>query len=308
MVDRSRPLTEFEYFAPPSLPEVVALLRQGNGRARLIAGGTDLMLEMKNRAVQPEILIDLNRVPELSNIELDGDTLRIGATATLNQIKDSAAVRQRAPLLIDALAQFASHMIRNRATVAGNLCNASPAADLGPPLLALDAAVTLHGTEGARTVPLAEFFVAPGRTAMRPDEVLTEIAIPWRDGRSAYLKLGRRKGFAISIAAAAGFGVIADGRIEDIRLALCAVAPTPIRSRAAEAALIGETPSAAALEHAAGLVRDEIQRAADERVTPAGGYHRATPPYRVEMSYRMAKRVLAAICNGERAPELGAQG
>ncbi len=301
MQDLSRPLTAFEYAAPESLPEVLALLREHGARARLLAGGTDLMLEMKRRAAEPEILVDLGRVPELSFVELAGDTLRIGATATLTEIKDSTVVKQRAPLLIDAIRQFGSQLIRNRATVAGNLCNASPAADLAPPLLALDASVKLQGTTGERSLPLAEFFLAPGRTVIRPDEVLTEIAIPCREGRAAYFKLGRRKGFAISLVAAAGFGVIAGGRVEDIRLALSAVAPTPIRSLEAEAALIGEAPSAAAIDRAAELVRQEVQRAADLRRPPPDGYRRATPPHRVEMSYRIAKRLLTGICNGEGA-------
>jgi CO/xanthine dehydrogenase FAD-binding subunit len=161
--------------------------------------------------------------------------------------------------------------------------------------------VKLQGPAGERVLPLAEFFLAPGRTAIRPDEVLTEVAIPCRDGRSAYLKLGRRKGFTVSIVAAAAFGVLADGRVEDIRLALCAVAPTPIRSAAAEAVLLGEAPSAEAIERAAQLVGQDVQRAADLRQPPPDGYRRATPAYRVAMSYRMAKRLLSGICNGEGA-------
>ena len=286
MQDCSRPLAEFDYVAPRSLHEVFALLQNSSARARVVAGGTDLMLEMKNRSVQPEILIDLNRVSKLSFVELDDHMLRIGATTTLNEIKESSAIQQRAPLLIDAIIRFASHTIRNRATVVGNLCNASPAADLAPSLLALDAVVTLQGPTGERTIPLDEFFVAPGCTAIQANEVVTEISIPCRDGNSAYLKLGRRKGLVISVAAAAAFAVVTDGKIEDIRLALCAVAPTPIRSREAEEALIGTIADTEAITNAAELVRQQVQHAADVRKSPDSGYKRATPAYRVEMSYR----------------------
>lgn len=302
MRDQARPLAPFEYFAPGSLKEVLALLH-GSAGARVIAGGTDLMLLLKDRVVQPEVVIDLNRVPELSFVERDGDKLRIGAAATLNEIRASPAVREWAPLLLEAIAEFGSHMLRNRATIGGNLCHASPAADLAPPLLALDASVILRSIVGERSVPLSEFFAGPGQTVLQPGEVLREIEIPCRKGVSGYLKLGRRKGFNISIVAVAVFGAIEDGKAEDMKLALCAVGPTPFRSRAAEAALNGNPFSADVIDEAARLVRQDVERATDirkasatRRATPT--YRRATSPYRVEMSQVMARRVLTGMSNG----------
>lgn len=308
MLVQTRPMTVFEYFAPGSLNDVLSLLRDGGAQARVLAGGTDMILDLKNHAVRPEVIVDLNRVRELSFVELEGDTLHIGAATTLNEIKDSPVVRQRAPVLLDAIAEFASDTIRNRATIGGNLCNASPAADLGPPLLVLDASVALRGMAGERSIPLSEFFVGPGRTALRPGEVMTRIDIPLRDGRSAYLKLGRRKGFAISIVSVAAFGVITDGKVEDIKVALCAVAPTPIRGTMAEAVLNGNPLSEDVIDEAARLVGRDVEALTDIREPPPDGgtapsYRRATSRYRVEMAHVMARKVLTRISNGGGARE-----
>jgi carbon-monoxide dehydrogenase medium subunit len=307
MLVQTKPLTAFEYFAPASLDEALKLLSDGGAQARVLAGGTDMMLDLKSRAVQPGVIVDLNRVRELSFVETSGDTLKIGATTTLNEIKESLLVRERTPVLLDTLMEFASDTIRNRATMGGNLCNASPAADLGPPLLVLDALVVLRGMAGERSLPLSEFFVGPGRTALQPGEVMTRIDIPLRDGRSSYLKLGRRKGFAISIVSVAAFGVITDGTVEDIKVALCAVAPTPIRGMKAEAALNGQKLSEGVIEEAARLVGREVEALTDIREPPPDdatpSYRRATSPYRVEMSQVMARRVLTSILNGGGARE-----
>jgi carbon-monoxide dehydrogenase medium subunit len=307
MRDQARPLSAFEYFSPESLGEVLTLLQEGGERARLLAGGTDMMLQLKNHTVQPEVIVDLGRIRELSFIEFKNDTLHIGATATLNEIKDSPEVQQRTPLLLDVIMQFGSHMLRNRATIGGNLCHASPAADLAPPLLALDASVRLQGMEGERLVPLSEFFVGPGKTVIQPGEMLKKIEIPCRDGRSGYLKLGRRKGFNISIVAIAAFGAITEGKVEDIKVALCAVGPTPIRSKKAEEGLIGNPLSEEFIDNAARLVRQDVKLITDIREKSSNGrasrsYRRASSPYRVEMSHRLARKVLTMMSN-----EKGAQ-
>ena len=307
MQSQTRPLAPFEYFAPGSLNEVLTLLRELGAGARLLAGGTDMIQQLKDRVARPRAIVDLRNVDELSFIECGGDTLRIGATATLNEIKNSPDVQQRAPLLVEVSREFGSHMIRNRATIGGNLSNASPCADLAPPLLVLDASVVLQGMDGERSLPLTEFFVGMGKTALRSGDVLKRIDVPCRDGRSGYLKLGRRKGFNLSIVSVAAFGATTDGKVADIKVALGAVAPTPIRSTKAEAELNGNPIGEAAIDRAARLVREDVQAQADirdasfsyERGTAT--FRQASSPYRVEISEIMARRVLTRILDGEGA-------
>jgi carbon-monoxide dehydrogenase medium subunit len=208
----------------------------------------------------------------------------------LNEIKKSPVVQERAPVLAEAIGVLASNPIRNRATIGGNLCNASPAADTAPPLLALDASLTLMGSDSERVVPISEFFVGPGQTVKRPDEVVKDVIIPLKKGRSAFLKLGRRKGFTLSIASVAAFGVITDGKFDDLRVALGAVAPTPIRSLKVEEALVGMEVSEERIEKAARLVKEEVNPITDVRASAA---------YRKEMSYVLTKRVLKKIAMWE---------
>lgn len=285
-----RPLSRFEYFSPDSLGHALTLLKEYGEGARLLAGGTDLLVWMKKRSASPGVIVDLNKVPELSSIEVRGNDLHIGAATKLNDIKGSKAVQKKAPALSEAIGSLATSAIRNRATIGGNLCSASPAADTAPPLLALDASVTLEGPDGGRTVPLSEFFLGPGRTIRRPDEVLRELMIPWGEGRSAFLKLGRRKGFTLSIASAAAFIVIKDGKFEDVRIALGAVAPVPMRSKKAEEMLKGTAVSEENIGKAAQLVKEEVNPITDVRASAA---------YRREMACLLAKKVLKRLAMGE---------
>ena len=245
---------------------------------------------MKKRIVPTPVIVDINRVSELSFIEVRDDQLHIGALTRLNMIKESSIVQQKAPLLAEAIGFLAAYPIRNRATIGGNLCSASPAADTAPPLLALDASVILESSEGKRTVALSEFFTGPGQTIRKRDEVLRELKIPCREGRSAFLKLGRRKGFTLSIASAAAFGVIRDGKFEDIDIAVGAVAPTPILSQKIKEALKGSQVSIERIEKASKLIQDEVNPITDVRASAA---------YRREMVSLLTKRVLKKVALGE---------
>ena len=285
-----RPLPRFEYFAPTSLDEVVTLLKEYHDEARLLAGGTDLLLNMKKRIVWPSVVVDLNRVSKLSSVEMNGKDLRIGAMTRLNDIARSPAVREKAPLLAEAIGFLAAGPIRNRATLGGNLCNASPAADTAPPLLALEASLKLCGPEGKRDVAISEFFLGPGQTERRADEVLTEVIIPVQKGRSAFMKLGRRKGFTLSIVSVAAIGVIEDERFSDVRLALGAVAPTPMRSREAEEILRGARIDEEGISKAAELIKGTVSPITDVR---------ASAQYRREMASVLTKRVLRSVVTGD---------
>ena len=284
-----RPLPEFEYLAPDTLEEVVGLLKKNANGTQLLAGGTDLLIWLKKRVTSPIVIVDINSVAELSFIEMTGDDLHIGATTRLNVIEGSQIVRQKVPVLATAIGLLASPPIRNRATIGGNLCSAWPAADTAPPLLVLDASVTLTGPDGDRSIKLSEFFLGPGQTVKRPDEVLRKITIPCREGRSMFLKLGSRKGATLSIVSAAAFVEIRDERFKDLKVALGAVAPTPILSRKVEGMLKGRGVCKKEIEHAARRIAGEVNPITDTL---------ASATYRKEMAVLLTKRVLTSVALG----------
>ncbi len=286
-----RPLPKFNYFSPSSLGETFKILSDYKGKSKLLAGGTDLLVKMKKGAVSPDVVVDLSKISELSFIELAGGNLRIGGLTRLADIGESFLVRERAPALAEAIDVLASSQVRNRATIAGNLCNASPAADTAPPLLALDASVKLRSPDGERIVPLAEFFLGPEQTVAKPDEVLTEVIIPLQEGSSAFIKLGRRKAFTLSVTSVAAFARVKKGRFEEVRVALGAVAPTPMRARKVEEALKGKEVNEENIEKAAEAVKEECCPITDVR---------ASAEYRTEMSYVLTKRVLGKTGLGEK--------
>jgi probable selenate reductase FAD-binding subunit len=281
-----RPLPKMVYASPSSLKEALGLLKKYKNKARLLAGGTDLIPKMKKRMIAAEVVIDLNRIPGLSGIKLGRDGLHIGGLTRLNEIKESRLVGEKAPVLVRAISVMASPPIRNRGTMAGNLCTASPAADTAPPLLVLNASVRLQNARGKRVVPVSEFFQGPQKTAKNPDEILTEVIIPVQKGASAFMKLGRRKAFTLSVVSAAAFARVRRGKFEEVRLALGAVAPTPLRSRKVEEALKGKEASEENITRAADLIREEVKPISDVRASEA---------YRREMSAVLTRRVLGQV-------------
>jgi probable selenate reductase FAD-binding subunit len=281
-----RPLPKFEYVAPSSVEEVFRLLREYQERARVLAGGTDLLVKLKKRVALADLIIDLNKISELSFIESVEDRLHIGGLTRVEQIRESPTVRMMAPALFEAISVMASPPIRNRATLAGNLCNASPAADTAPPLLVLEASVKLRSADGERDVPLTQFFLGPEQSVMKPDELLTEIIIPIQQGVSTFMKLGRRKAFTLSIVSVAAFARSDKGKFDEIRVALGAVAPTPVRARRVEETLKGSDVNEKNIEKAAELIKQEVHPITDVR---------ASAEYRREMSSILTKRVLKKV-------------
>jgi carbon-monoxide dehydrogenase medium subunit len=298
MSEELRPLPAFEYAAPRSLAEAIALMKQHGGAAQLLSGGTDLLPRMRKRKCAPSVIVDLNRIPGLSFIEMRGNTLHVGAGTRLAELHESRIVKEKAGALAAALRVMASPGIRNRATIGGNLCNGSKCADTPPALLVLDASVTLRGPDGERIVPLSEFFTqrekpAPGcsKTVVRADEIMTEVIIPCRQGSSTYLKLGRRKGSSIAIASVAAFAVITDEKFEDVRVAVSAVASAPIRGHRVESALTGMPVNEENIERASALIKEEIEPISDVRGSAA---------YRKEMASVLIRRALTKIAMGDR--------
>ncbi len=275
------------YAAPRSLAEAVALLR--TGEATILAGGTDLMPQSKTgRARFQRMLMNVRHVPELRGIRGTQDCVRFGALTTITELLDSALVKNRFNALWQAADHFASEQLRNAATIGGNICNASPAGDTLVPLLVFDARVELtsevNGAAARRTLPLAEFFVGPGRTQRRATELLTAVEVPLPpDGFfSEFYKFGTRPALDIS-AIAIGFGAVRDGqRLRQVRVAFGAVAPTPIRAAKTEAALASQ-PLPAAIEPALAAAAADIHPISDIR---------ASAWYRRELVRNVLRRML----------------
>jgi carbon-monoxide dehydrogenase medium subunit len=263
----------FEYCAPTNLPEAISLLNRYGSSARLIAGGTDLLIALKERSDRPAYLINLAGMPELCFIDYDpADGLRIGAAVTVREVEKSALVRSCYPVITSAAASLASVQIRNLATVAGNICRASPSADLPPALLALGASVRLAGPAGQRVVALVDFFSGPGKTVLHPDEILTEILVPpvrpYRSG-AVYLKHSPRRAMDLASIGIAAALTLDEGRCSAVGIAMGAVAPTPRRAPQAEAVLAGQRPTPELIERAAEAAACEASPISDVRASAA---------------------------------------
>ncbi len=254
-------MPEFEYVAPETLAEACAVLGQWGGRAKVLAGGSDLIVKMKSGLMSPDCLVSLKRLHELKGIRHEaGVGVIIGARVTHNELVTSPIMGLWFPSIPDAAGHMAGYQIRNVGTVGGNLANAVPSADLPPILLALNAKVKLVGVSGARTIALEEFFVGPGKTVLAVGEILTEVIIPEQEiTGSHYLKFGLRKADALAVVGIATAVKMQGDILQDVRIALGAVAPVPLRARAAEDALRGK-PATEANFAIAGKLAAEIAK------------------------------------------------
>jgi carbon-monoxide dehydrogenase medium subunit len=254
----------FEYFAPQTLSETVDILARFKGDARIIAGGTDLLLKMKAGKETPRAVVNIKRIPDLRGLTFNS-RLAIAALTTLEELRRSPVVRDHFPALADAAATMASVQIRNLATVGGNLCNAAPSADLAPILIALNATAQIAGPGGARYVSLEEFFTGPGATVLAPDELLAAVEVPRPSGRALYLKHAPRAFMDIAVVGV-GIAMGLDGeRCKSVRIVLGAVAPRPLRARRAEHELLGQSPQPERIERAAKLAAAESEPIDDVR-------------------------------------------
>lgn len=260
----------FEYHEPTSIAAAVALGARFGEAGRFLAGGTDLMIQMRRGRVAPRHVLSLHRVAGLDRIEVDG-VVRLGALVTHRSIERCPHFQGGLRALIEGAEVVGGHQIRNVATVGGNIVNASPAADVVPVLLALDATVTCLGPDGERTLPLAGFLTGPGQTARRPGELLTSIRFDRLPPRSAtaFLKAGRRKAMEISVVCVAVRLMLdaAHARCREARIALGAVAPTTMRARTAERALEGQPLTEAVLRSAGRLAAGECAPIDDVRAS-----------------------------------------
>jgi len=282
-------LPKFQYHEPSSLIEACRLMHELRGAVRPIAGGTDLVVNMRRGAVAPEHIVSLGRIKELSGMGLSGSTLTIGACSTVASLAASSDLASRFHALCEGALGLGSPLVRNLATAGGNLVTARPAADLPPPLMAYGGSVILQSTSGQRVVPLDQFFVGPGRTVMTPTEILTTILleIPSAFSGAGYIKLGTRRALEISIVSVASYLSLEQpgGKIRSARIVLGSVAPVPMRAGDAEKTLIGETPSPSL------FLKAGETAAADSRPIDD---HRGTAEYRRDMVSVLTQKTLGA--------------
>lgn len=279
-------LPEFEYFEPKSLDEAGNLLKELGTSAKIMNGGTDLLVLMKDAVIAPESIVDIKNIPGLDAIEYEkGKGLRIGGLTKLLTIEKSELIKKEYPAIADAARYVASTQIRAKGTVAGNICNASPSADTAPILLVLNANVKTWGPEQSRTIPIGQFFKGVKQTVLEQGEIVTSIEIPplGADERIAYIKFAFRKAMDLAIVGVAVWLKVNDNICVDARVALGAVATTPILAPKAAEALIGKELTDAVIAEAGIQAMESCKPISDVR---------ASAEYRSDMIRVFTKRAI----------------
>jgi carbon-monoxide dehydrogenase medium subunit len=292
-------IRSFDYWAAPDLDEALDELDLHGADAKVIAGGTDLVLNMKKKNILPRRVISLHNLNELDFVQPDNATVRIGALTNHADLAANPFLKHHLPILCEAVGLIGSWQIRNVGTIGGNICNASPAADSAPPLLVLNAQLIIVSKTAEKKVPLESFFTGPGATTLESDQILKEIVIdlPKHPAAGCYLKLRRRKAVDVSLAGVAFQAETgSDGKtLAKVGIALGGVAPTPVRAPEAEAVLVGLT-----LDKAITRVSDCV-KVAIKAASPIDDV-RATASYRRTIVdvflHRCAKKVLGTLKNG----------
>lgn len=257
-----------DYFEPKSVDEALAVLAKYRERAKVIAGGTDVMVDIKYKE-EPGCLVNIKKIPGLNSIQENAGALRIGPLVTIHELETHTLVREKLPVLWEACHQFASLQIRNTATIGGNICRASPSGETLAPLLVLDAKGKLAFSDGEKSEPFTAFFQGPGKSSLGAKGVLTEIEVPYppAGSKGVYLKHAVRGAMDIAMV---GVAILvtpdaAKNSLQDVRIGLGAVAPKPIRASQAEALLRGKALTAALLKEAAATAASESSPISDQR-------------------------------------------
>lgn len=279
------------YFAQTNVRETLKLLNQWGRKATILAGGTDLVPKINYYELKPDVLVYIGGLG-LDYIQEKGGKMRIGAATPMAKIAASKLVRKKAGALAEAARQAGTAAIRTTATIGGNLANASPAADLAPPLLAMDAELLLMSGKGKRVVALEDFFKGPGKTVLKPGELIAEVSMPVPKGKNVFLKLGKRKAMTLSVVNVAVCLEMEGKRCKGARIAVGSVAPTPLRCTKAEALLTGR-----------GVDRELIARCANEAMAASSPIddQRATAWYRKQAGTALVARALAEAAGLEKA-------
>lgn len=263
-------MRDFEYFEPASVNEAVALLAKYKKEAKILAGGTDVMVKLKHDFIRPKYVINIGAIPTLNYIDFDhGKELRIGALTTMRTLSESAKLVKTYPVICQAASQLGNPAIRNVATLGGNLCNASPAADSAPALIGLSAKAKIAGPDGERIIPLENFFSGPHSNVLKAGEILTEIQapVPQANTKGVYLKCGARGVADLAIVGVAIIATIeAKSKVcSDIKIVLGSVAPTPVRAKKAEESIKGQKITEALIDESAQIAASEARPITDQR-------------------------------------------
>jgi carbon-monoxide dehydrogenase medium subunit len=268
-------LPDFVYHRPATLVDACDLGKTYGSKGRYLAGGTEVLVDLRQRRFCTEHVISLTSVPDLNSIQATGGGLRIGAMVTLTEVAESSAVRQAFPTLCDAILHIGSEQIRNQATIGGNICGAVPCADTPPICIAGAAELRLAGPSGERNVPLRDFFVGPRESVLLPGELLVQIVIPTQPGHSgtSYQRFSLRHGSALAVASVAARLVVDGARIADAGVVLGAVAPIPLPAASCVALLQGNEPSEELLALAGAAAAQEAQPISDIRGSEAFRRH-----------------------------------
>ena len=281
-------LPEFNLVMPENLQTALEKLVEQSPGAVPVAGGTNLTVDMRSRRHTPATLVNIEYIQELTSVNQDDNHIEIGGGVTIAEIQKSPLIAAVAPALVEATRVFANPLIRNRATIGGNLADGSPAADTAPPLLVHDAQVELWSVKNRRIVPLDTFFVGVRKTLLQPDEIIKAVHIPKPNNpnASSFYKLGLRKADAISVASVAIYLEKENGACGKVRIAMGSVAPKPLRAYAAENLLTGEPLSPKLIEDAANLAAEASSPISDIR---------GSAEYRRRMVFVLARRLLSQL-------------
>ncbi len=279
-------MSNFTYAVPETKNEALALLNELGSSARVVAGCTNLLPDIRAKKIAACTLVDISKLAELKGIDVRGETVTIGSLTTINELLYSNLLASHGQVLWQAGRHFADPLVRNRATLGGNLGNASPAADGVVPLLALEAKVMVDSLGASREIPVAEFITGPGKSALQPDELITGVSFAKTTAmRSAFIKFGLRKAMAISLASIALVVGLDGDRVEQVRIALGALAPTLVRARQTEGYLAGKSLTPEVVASAQEIVRTEVKPTSDVR---------ASREYRSHLTGVLLKRALEA--------------
>ena len=281
-------LSKFDYVRPKTLDEALAYVEEHGSRVKILAGGTDLLVMLRRNLEMPEHVLDIKAIPETRRLDYTAtEGLFIGAAINVNQVAEAAVIREKYPALAQAANTLASYQLRNRATLVGNICNASPGADLSGPLLVYDAQVLIAARDGQRNVPLGEFFTGVKKTVLREGEIVVGVTLPpvAPGDTGVYLKQARLKGHDLGIV---GVAVRLDAN-KKFAVAMSAVAPTPIRLSKLEAMLNAGSAGPELAERAAAEVPNLIKPISDVR---------ASAEYRLHIAGVLVKRAITQLLSG----------
>ena len=283
-------MNQFKYISPKTKEEVLEILKQEKSEACIVAGCSNVIPYIKDKIISKKLLVDISGIEELNYIKKSEGKLCIGATTTISDLINSKIIREECNILYQAAEQFADPTIRNSATIGGNLADASPAADVAPPLLVLDAVLEVESTDGKREVSLKSFFVGPRKTILHDDEMITSIKI--KDDsinkNGCFIKLGLRQAMAISLATVALILKVEKDKVADVRIAMGSIAPTPLRLIKVEGFLKNKKINDELIEGAIEKVREEVKPIGDVR---------ASAEYRRYISGILFKRAFKKLTN-----------